>query len=392
MLIDGQTRSFHGWMIGLVFWLSISVGLLLLTMIHHVFDAGWSVVVRRQYEHALTAMPWIALGVLPLIAASYIGGNPGVVWTWMNPDAEVAYSPAFGWSTTVSEDALFLHKEIYLNKPFFVLRTILYLGLFIWLASKMRQFSFSMDRDGRPHWVNRSRIFSAFGVITSGLALSFLAFDWMMSLNFHWFSTMYGVWFFSASIRAALCVAILLLFYQTSKGVLKGYFNLSHFYLMGCMLLAFTMFWAYISFSQYFLIYNANIPEVTFWYNIREKAGWWTIGMFLVFGGFLLPFLALLLNRTKVVPKLLAGVAGWILLMTILDFYYNIIPHKIPVERTVENPYAYVVPSFGINIVDIATLIGFGGIFLWGYFSSVAKQKLVPVRDPRILESIHYQK
>ncbi len=389
LFMNPDTRSYHGWMIGLVFWLAIAIGMLLLTMIHYIFDAGWSVLLRRQYEHGIAALPWLALGALPLLLAGYIAEDQGVVWVWMNPEAEVVASPALGGVSTVAEDHLYVHKQIFLSKDFFTARSVVYFAIFIGFASLMRRFSFRMDQDGQAKWVHRARKFSAAGCVLVGLSLSFLAFDWMMSINFHWFSTMFGVWFFAASARAALALAIIIFAVQSTRGVLKGLGKTSHLYVMGSLLLAFTMFWAYVTFSQYFLIHSANIPEETFWYVIREKAGWWSVGLVIVFGGFFVPFFALLRHKTKLEWKTLSMVSVWILLMTVIDFYYNIIPQKI---YNAESVYGYTVPSFGVSLVDVATLIGFGGIFFWAFFSSMARQKAIPLHDPRILESIQYQK
>jgi hypothetical protein len=386
-----DTRAYHGWMIGLIFWLGISIGLLLLTMIHYIFDAGWSVILRRQYEHALAAIPWLALGALPLLLAGYIGNDPGVVWVWMNPDAQVVASPAHHGVSTVSHDALYLSKEAFLNKDFFTIRTVIYLVVFVVFAQLMRCFSFRLDQDGNARWVHLARKFSAAGAVLVGLSLSFLAFDWIMSINYHWFSTMFGVWFFAASIRAALALAIIIYAVHSTRGVLKGLGNTSHLYLMASLLLAFTMFWAYVTFSQYFLIYSANIPEETFWYVIREKSGWWTIGLVIVFGGFFTPFFSLLSNKIKLKWKGMIYVSAWVLLMTVIDLYYNILPRKI-YDSNPENLYGYTVPHFGVTWIDVATLIGFGGLFFWAYFSSLARQKVIPLHDPRILESIQYQK
>lgn len=388
LFLDPSTRSFHGWMIGLVFWIAIAIGILMLVFLHYLFDAGWSVVLRRQYEHALAAIPWLALGAIPLLIATYVlpQEQSGVVWVWMNPDAEVVASPAHHGVSTVAEDSLYTHKESFLQREFFVVRTIAYFAIFSFFACKLRKFSFNMDVDGQPRWMHLSRKYAAAGVIAVSLSMAFFSFDWMMSINYHWFSTMFPVWFFSLSVKAGLSLAIIFYSVQITRGHLQGYGNIAHLYLMGSLLLAFTMFWAYVTFSQYFLIYSANIPEETFWYVIREKAGWWEAGLILVFGGFFLPFFALLRYKTKVEPKTLSAVAIWTLLMTVVDLYYNILPQKI----LAENEYGYTVPTFSAGLTEIGAIIGFGGIFFWAFFTSMARHKAIPTRDPRILESINY--
>jgi hypothetical protein len=159
--------------------------------------------------------------------------------------------------------------------------------------------------------------------------------DWFKTLNYHWFSTMYGVWFFSASMRAALSATVLMLFWQAGRREgLKGILQPVHTYLLGCLMLAFTVFWAYISFSQFFLIYNANIPEETFWYNIRElttsgsKSGWYLISRLLIFLHFFAPFLFLLWYKNKFAWRL-KMVAIWILVFHFVDLIWNILPQKL---------------------------------------------------------------
>jgi len=174
---------------------------------------------------------------------------------------------------------------------------------------------------------------------------------------------------------------------------LKGLFNRGHRYDIGCMMLAFTVFWAYISFSQYFIIYNANIPEETFWYNIREKNfdgsvnSWWWVSMLLIFGQFLMPFLVLLWYKTKVVVWRSVAVSIWILSFTVLDLYWNIIPGKLVVP---DHGEGYLVRQFSVTIYDIAALIGVGGVCIWVMCRSMKKTEPIPIKDPNIQNSINY--
>lgn len=387
-LAGGGNRPFLGYLIGFGFWSSILIGMLLFTMILYAFDAGWSTVIRRQLEHCLAAMPWLALFFVPLVLLPIISGNPGILWKWMDPN----YVMPSG--DTVSGDVLFLVKEGYLNIPFFILRAILYFGLFIAFAHYLRKFSFETDQTGDALNYRRARYLSAAGIILVGLALSFAAFDWFMSLEFHWFSTMYGVWFFSAGFRAAISVTILLLIFQSSRGVLQGIGNQAHRYELARIAFAFTVFWMYISFCQYFLIYNANIPEVTFWYNIRMMDpntetlnSWWWVLMAMVFLYFFFPFFFLLSYKAKVMTKPLAFIAAWVVVFHLIDIYFNVLPGK---STNPEMVMGYTVRPFSIQIWDIATLVGLGGICTWAYLKSLGKTEVIPVRDPRVLESVHY--
>lgn len=384
---DNNFRPVVSWLIGFSFWLSILVGCLFMVMIFHVFDSGWAVIVRRQLEHVLAAFPWVVLIFLPLLLIIWFGPNPGILWKWMNPDHVLPSG------YTVANDVLYIAKEPYLNKTAFTLRSLLFLGTLLLFATCLRRQSFALDRTANPSHVHKSRVLAAGGIFACGMAASFMAIDWFMSIEYHWFSTMYGVWFFAASMRAAIAFTLILCFFQATRGVLQGIYKPAHNYDLGCMALAFTVFWAYISFSQYFLIYQANIPEEVFWFNIRQMNAdgtfnsWWWVSLSMIFLYFLMPFLFLLFYKSKVKIKLVLFLAGWILTFHLVDLYWNILPAKKTADT---NVLGYDVVQFGVTFWDIAVLVGVGGIVLWAYLKSVAEQEVIPVHDPRIEESVNH--
>jgi hypothetical protein len=377
---SNDARPLMSWLIGIAFWLAIAVGMLFLTQIWYVFHARWPIVIRRQCEHYMAVFPWLFLLFLPLVAVPFLHENPGLLWKWMS-----GVNPMPG-NLTVGEDPLYQWKQPYLNIGFFALRVVLIFGAFTLISGLLRKWSFDTDKTGNINNTHNARRLSAVGLFICAAAATAGSIDWFKSLEYHWFSTMYGVWFFAASMRAALAFIIILCVILATKGYLKGIFNQAHRYDIGCMMLAFTVFWAYISFSQYFIIYNANIPEEVFWYSIREKEGWWNVSMGLVFGQFLFPFLLLLWYKTKVVVWRSVFISLWILAFTVLDLYWNIIPGKIPAD----NEYGYAVRPFSIEIYDIAALIGIGGICIWVMLRSMQKAEPIPIRDPNILKSINY--
>jgi hypothetical protein len=380
-------RPFMGYILGISFWLSILIGMLFLLMIWWMFDSGWSVVIRRSIEHAISAFPYLALIFLPLVLMSLLSpGSSAVPWIWMDQSALVA-----GGHGTVGQDVLYVAKASYLDRAFFVGRYVIYFGVWTVLALLFRKWSFDMDRTGDHGNIHRSRKLAAVGLFLCAFATTFAAIDWFKSLNYHWFSTMYGVWFFAASMRAALSATVLSMFYMASReDGLKGILKPVHFYLMGCIMLAFTVFWAYISFSQYFLIYNANIPEETFWYNIREltteglKSSWWWVSMGLVFLHFFVPFLFLLWYKNKFGSRL-KFIAIWILGFHLLDLYWNILPQKLATDAHGH----YSIRQFNINWVDVTMFLGVGAIVIWAFLKSAAKERPLPIRDPRIEESVN---
>ena len=392
---EPDPRPLLGWLLGLGFWLSIAVGMLMLTMLLRIFRSSWGVVVRRQLEHGLHAFPVLAACFAPLLLIAWFGeGQAGILWQWINPANELP-ELVDGSRHHVSEDILYLKKSGYLNIPFFSIRAIIYFGIFCGLAHWMRKCSFEQDKDGSPKWTVLGHHISAIGIPAAALALTFAAFDWFMSLEYHWFSTMFGVWFFAGSMRAGLAVTIIICFFQSTRGQLKGIYNQAHRYDLACLSLTFTIFWAYISFSQYFLIYQANIPEETFWYQIREinpiteeKITWWWVSMGLVFGHFLAPFLYLLWYRNKIDVQRLLVAACWILSFHLLDMYWNILPGRV----LADNSLGYLPREFTISHWDIAAIIGIGGLCGLRYLQSLNQAEVedIPVRDPQILESIHH--
>ena len=384
---------FLGWLWGLSFWLSIGIGMLMLTLLFRVFNSEWTPVVRRQLEHCLAAFPYLAACFAPLLLLALFGGdNSGILWEWINPENEIP------GGHTVEEDVLHQKKSGYLNVYFFSIRAIGYFAVFCGLAHWMRKVSFSQDRDGDTNWTRLGHNIAAAGVPALALSLTFAAFDWFMSLEYHWFSTMFGVWYFAASMRAALATTIILCFFLATRGNLGGLYKRAHQYDLACLSLAFTVFWAYISFSQYFLIYNANIPEETFWYVIREidpntgeKSGWWLVGLGLIFGHFFFSFLYLLWYRNKVEPPRTLFIMSWILAFHLLDLYWNVIPGRIVDPTAVVGYEARQV--LGSHLFwGLASLVGIGGLCGWAVLKSFreADCEAIPIEDPRIQTSIDY--
>lgn len=385
---SGNDRPIMSWLFGMSFWLSITIGMLMLIQLLYVFDSGWSAVIRRHLEHCVGVFKWYAILFVPLALVSLIGSETGLIWKWMDPNYELP------GGITVSEDVLYTHKAGYLNQPFFFLRTILYFAVFIGLANLFRKISFRNDIDPDPKNYSLGRKWSAAGIVLTALSLTFLSIDWFKSIEYHWFSTMYGVWFFAASMWSSLGVTALGMFLLSRKGgVLEGLIGKSQFYLVGCLMLAFTVFWTYISFSQFFLQYSANIPEETFWYNLRQLNpdgsynSWWPLNYMMIFGHFLAPFLVLLFYNTKVRTPVIALVGLYFLSMHAVDMYFNILP-----EKKVSDEYVigYATRPFGISIWDVTMLIGVGGLFVWSYLKSAATTRPIPVNDPRIKESLTY--
>lgn len=377
--VDTQLAAWS-YLIGLIFITSIAIGMLFLVMIHHIFDAQWSVIVRRQAEHYISALPYMGILFIPLFILTYLGKDQGILWTWMNQDA-----PLHGHGT-VGTDILYQKKAWWLSEGFFWFRAVLCFSVWTYFARVFRRNSITQDEDGSAHHTFSSRKHAAAGLILVAFTWTAAAFDWIMSLEYHWYSTMFGVWIFASAMRASLAVLLLTCAYLVAKGPLKGIFNTKHLHDVATLAFAFTVFWAYITFSQYFLIWNANLPEETFWYNDREQGIWWPVSMVLIFGYFLFPFLYMLQFPLKTNYKSMTFMACWLLSMNLLDGYFNILPS---LKDAHGEPFQMF--SHWSNIIwYISGVVGAGGILLWAYWTSFQKTKIIPIRDPRIQECLNH--
>jgi hypothetical protein len=382
VFVSGLSAAAMSWLVGLTFWTAIAIGMLLLCLIHHIFDASWSVVIRRQFEHGLSAFVWLGVLFIPLAITPFIPGHSDLVWPWMNPEHVIH------GGHTVGHDPLYVKKSGFLNSTGFLIGTFGSFLLWIWLSARLRRASFAQDGDGDLKWTFSNRKTAAFGLPIAAFTLTAAAIYWVKSLEYHWFSTMYGVWFFSNCVRGALSVGVIIMVWLWYRGDYKGVLNTNHFHSIGQLMLAFTIFWAYVTFSQYFLIWNANVPEETFWYNLRElnhdgtTNQWWYVGLVLLFGHFFLPFFALLSYRYKITKPIIRRIAYWILAVILIDICYNILP-------ALKDSHGDALPFLSLNLLWVLTsVVGVGGVCVWAYLRSFPTAKLIPIRDPRIGESL----
>jgi hypothetical protein len=359
LFISGASPVALSWLVGVTFWTAIAIGMLMMCLIHHIFDASWSVVIRRQWEHGLSAFKWLAVLFVPLVLASLFYGNGDVIWPWMNPAHELH------GGHTVGHDPLYLKKSGFLNINMFIGMTAGFFLIWIWLSARLRRASFTQDIDGDIGWTRKNRVTAAMGLPLGALTLTFAAIYWVKSLEYHWFSTMYGVWFFANCVRGALCVGVIIMVWLWNRGDYKGVLNTNHFHSIGQLMLAFVVFWAYVTFSQYFLIWNANVPEETFWYNLRElnhdgsTNQWWYIGLVILFGHFFLPFFWLLSYRYKVTKHIIRRIAFWNLSIILIDICYNILP-------VLKDSHGDALPFLSLNLIWVLTsVVGVGGICVW---------------------------
>ncbi|MEX0822771.1 MAG: hypothetical protein WD008_00195, partial [Balneolaceae bacterium] len=270
-------QFFFSYLTSFTFFTSIALASLILVMIHHITKASWGTVIRRIPESFFSNLGIWSLFVIPII---------------------LGMSSLYHWTHTdyVMNDPILAGKVPYLNQPFFIIRQFIYFGIWGFMGYKLHKISVEMDRTNDWGLTVLLRKFSAPGILIFALTVAFASFDWLMSLDPHWFSTMFGVYFFAMSFQALFPVIILLVFWMQHKGMLKNTIGQAHIYDLGAWFFGFTIFYAYIAFSQFLLIYYANIPEETLWFYHRLEGSWAIITYSLIIGRFALPFL-LLLNR-----------------------------------------------------------------------------------------------
>ncbi len=354
---EEKVRFLYAYLFAFLYFLSIALGGLFFVLLHHLARSGWSVVVRRVAEHVSATLPLFAFLFLP------------IVW---------GFGDIFAWSQAEG-DALIEHKAAYLNPTFFFVRAVIFFTVWIVLSSWYRRQSMRQDESGDVAISRRLRTFSAVGMILFALTLNYASVDWIMSLHAHWFSTMFGVYFFAGTVVAILATLILLILQLQAGGLLHNVVTWEHFHDLGKLLFAFTVFWAYIAFSQFMLIWYANLPEETSFFDHRWHGGWEHVSIFLAVGHFALPFLFLLSSDFKRRRWSLTLASCWLLFMHAVDIYWLVLPNF---------PESH---GFHPAWVDLSAFVGIGGLFLAVFARSLKGKALVPVRDPRLAESVAFE-
>ena len=343
------------YLLAFMFFLSLCLGALFLVIVHHLFDASWSATIRRLSEQMAVLLPVMGALFIPLI---FLGPH---IYAWMDP-------------ASASEHSL-KAKSAFLNRPFFYIRAALLFAIWTALSWRLRYWSLKQDATGAAEGTYHLRKLAAAGIYIFAITLTVAAIDWVKSLQYQWYSTMYGVYYFAESVWVTLATIYMLTVWLKWSGPMRGVAGRRQFHDIGVLMLTFTVFYAYIHFSQYLIIWNANLPEETFWYAMREKGFWWAASLTLVFGHFLLPFLALLRIDVKVTPGLMLPLCLWIWLMHFVDMSFNILP---PLHLT----------DFPWRWTDLACMAWIGGSLGYLYLRNLAAHPVYALRDPRLKEAL----
>lgn len=360
---NSLTRFSAFYLVGYLFFLSISLGALFFVILQHLVRAGWSVTVRRLAEILAANILWWGLLFLPILVPVLMGTSP--LYAWSSPGV-------------VAADELLQHKAIYLNGPFFAIRAVFYFvvwGLLAWYFMKQ---STRQDVSGDPSHTRRMEKTSPVAMILFGLTVTFASFDWLMSLDPRWFSTIFGLYFFSGAVVGALAALILFALAVQKCGMARQSITIEHYHDLGKLLLGFIVFWGYMAFSQYMLIWYANIPEESIWYLARQTGPWTWVTLGLLFGHLLIPFLGLLSREVKRRKMLLGAWAVWMLAAHWLDIYWLVMPTFAP-------------NALPLDLMDFCCTAALGCLFLAGVIRIAGTCALIPLQDPRLDESLTFE-
>ena len=360
--VDRALAAYH---VAFVYWAGIAMAALLINMAFQAGKAKWYVVLRRVLETVpLSGVLFVVLFIPVLLGMGHL-------FPWLHPER---LSPELR--------ELAEHRRPYLNVPFFVVRAALYFAVWIAIARLLYGWSVRQDGEGGALLTLRQRRLGAGALPLMAIVISFAAFDWQMSLDLHLASTIFGVYFFAGSFLAAFAVLILALAStRTVEGTPGALMNANHWHSLGKYLLAFVAFWAYIAFSQFMLIWIANLPEEVPWYLARGRGGWLTTAVFLVVFHFLVPFFVLLHRDLKRSPRALSFIAVWVLLVHYIDVYWVMMPALQHDPRG----------AVGLHWTDLTAVLGVGGAFAAYVVWRVRGVSSVPVGDPYLSESLRYE-
>lgn len=394
----GGKHFYASYLVGYMGVLGICLGALFFTMLQHITRAGWSVSVRRLAENMMATLPLMLLLFVPIIV-----GFDDIYHHWSHA---VIVEGAEGY------DSIVAGKSAWLNKPFFFVRVAIYFAIWIGLASYFRRASIKQDETGDPAITLRLARVAAPGLLLFALSITFAAFDWIMSIDPHWFSTIFGITYFSGGMMAFFAFTILLAKWLGAKGYLREAITVEHYHDLGKLLFTFVVFWTYTNFSQYMLIWYANLPEETRWFADRDQGGWGAIGTILVFGHFFIPFAFLLSRHIKRNTITLCIGSVFLLLIHCFDMQFLILPalgghdaahgaaahgaeHGDGVAVAIESglqrfPHDLGTYLHGVSWADFGCFVGLLALVAGLTLMNVRRSNLLPLRDPRLAESLHF--
>jgi hypothetical protein len=351
-------QAVRSWLWSYVFYVGVAVGSMAWLMVQYLSGGAWGVVIRRPAEAAARTIPLLALFFLPIAF-----GIPAL-YRWSHADA-------------VAADEILRHKHVYLNLPFFLIRTGAYfIGWLLW-SWRLNHWSGIEDREGGIYPHQRMARLSGGGLVFWGFSITFMAIDWVLSIEPHWFSTIFGMLFMAGQGLSSLAFLTTVLVLLSYRRPMNAVLTPRHLHDLGKLLLACVMVWAYFSFSQWLIIWAGNLPNEIPWYLERSRGGWQYIAAALIFLHFALPFALLLSRDLKRNFNLLAGISVFILIMRYVDIYWLVAPD-------------FRKGAFGVSWMDFVAPIAIGGIWLAYFLTQLAKRPLMPPHEPHLEEALEH--
>lgn len=347
-------QFYFSWLVGCTLWLGVSLGSLALLMVHHLTSGAWGIPARRVFEAAAGVLPLLAILYLPILAGME------VLYEWTGP--------------AMDANPILAHKAAYLNETGFTVRYFVYWVLWIGLAFALRRLSLRQDAEASPTWNQKMTKVAAPGLVLYAFVTTFAYFDWFMSLEPLWFSTIYGVYFFAGAGLSSLAFLILVTVWLSKVEPMRSVLAKRHLHDWAKLLFAFIMLWAYFAFSQFLITWSGNLPEEIEWYLHRTHHGWGGLALFLILFHFAVPFALLLSRDLKKKAKRIIWVAGFLIFMRWVDLLWQVAPvhHE----------------SFYIHWLDVAAPLAVGGLWLAAFVFVLRRAPLLPPNDPYLLESV----
>ncbi|MGE0132595.1 MAG: hypothetical protein AB7U82_31305 [Blastocatellales bacterium] len=343
----------QSYLFGYMFLLGLTLGCMAILMLQYLTGGDWGVVIRRTLEAAMRTLPWLAIGFLPIA---------------------FGVRELYVWARPAQAETLDYRTE-YLNIPFFIVRAIIYFAVWLTMARLLDRWSREQDRGAALGWLKRLRRLSGPGLVIYAVTITFAAYDWLMSLNPEWFSTIFGLLIIAGQALSAVAFVILVAAPLSTRAPMASVFQPRHFHDLGKLMLTFVMVWAYMSFSQLLIVWSGNLPQEIPFYLPRIESSWRWIGVLLIVLHFGLPFVLLLSRDLKRRAGLLAALAGLVIVMRVIDLFWLVAPEFRSQGLT-------------IDWFDPVTVIGLCGVWLALFIRELKARPMLPLRDPHLADAL----